>query len=71
MRTVNLKGYLTINEVRAMLGRNGKLLTRQRVHKLIQKKQILADRPAPRVTLIVKKSVEEYLKQRGKRENEI
>lgn len=66
MRTVNLKGYLTINETRGILGRNGKPISRQRIHKLIQKKKILADRPASRVTLIKKKSVEDYLKDREK-----
>ena len=65
MKTLNLKGYLTVREVRYILGRNGKLITRQRVHQLIEKGQIKAERPAPRLVLIKKKSVEEYLKARN------
>ena len=64
MKTLNLKGYLTVREVRYILGRNGKPITRQRVHALIEKEQIKAERPAPRFVLIDKNSVEEYLELR-------
>lgn len=65
MKTLDLKGYVTVREARFILGRPGRPITRQRVHALIENGQIEAERPAPRIVLIRKKSVEEYLKVRN------